>query len=811
MADKQENLVNVLDTSTNQPLQIPESSFQEAIASGRYAPEDKPVPVISPTGQPGTIDPYEAPKALQQGYTYDTQEERTRRAEAKEYNQPIKAGTIGTLSTATFGLSDQALNAIGATSPEELKKLEKYNPISSTLGKATGIVAPILATGGSSALAKGISAGAKGAAKAGSLVEAPVAAALKSAIGTGAERSLAQRVIMKSVPKAAGSAVEGSFYGLGQLMHEDALGDADFNAENALAAAGSGALLGGALGGGVGAVGELASPIASKVGEIFKNRAGKLVSKYADEERAAAELAGISKPNIAKIKERRPEVLTDNINAIRENEALFREAEDVGSFYTKLESKAEKTFDDVSAKMDNAAQHMAEVPKQHSDLYTKIAKSYDDIIQENARLQTNSSELRKLAKIRDSYLKLADEPPKTSFSDLRKDRIALDKQINFDKQNPSLTLQAKRAERQIRENYIEDQLNQLNVSRPGEFENLLQDYKTAKRDYKVASEFGEAARAKSDNVNLMPSLYDLVLGGGGFGIGAGPAGLALLGAKKLLESDLRRRVVVLSGIERANQHVNEKIARSVKDFFSKASKVTKPASTRILLDSGFSIDPDTGTRPKNKDEGLENVRKNIQRFNTNPEVSNDLIISRLSSVNKSAPKTGMKAQETFLKGIQFLNQKAPKSFDSSPLKLRKPRKTSSLEAAKFERYLQAVDAPLTVFDDLKAGTLTREHVEALQTVYPSIYTRLQEASMEYLEKEGQDLSYQKRLTLGLLLDIPADPSLEPDNIAGLQANFAAEGEDNTEVTPTSKSYREANLAEGADSASNAAIRRSETA
>jgi hypothetical protein len=122
-----------------------------------------------------------------------------------------------------------------------------------------------------------------------------------------------------------------------------------------------------------------------------------------------------------------------------------------------------------------------------------------------------------------------------------------------------------------------------------------------------------------------------------------------------------------------------------------------------------------------------------------------------------------------------------------------------------------VDAPLTVFDDLKAGTLTREHVEALQNVYPSIYTRLQEASMNYLQKEGENLSYQKRITLGLLLDLPSDASLEPDNIAGLQSNFAAEGEENTEITPTSKSYREANLAEGADSASNAAIRRGETA
>lgn len=806
------NTVKVLDTTTGQPLEISEDQFQDAMSTGRYAPEDKPIPALSPTGAPVNIDPYEAQKAFEQGYKYETTEQTIKRREAKEYNQPIKAGALGAASSASFGLSDHTLNAMGVTSPEELSKLQKYNPVASGIGNVAGIVAPAILTGGESLIAKGLSSGVKGAAKTGAAVESVVGKALTGAMGAGAEKSLAQRVILKSVPKAAGSAVEGSFYGLGQLMHEDALGEADFNAENVLASAGAGAMFGGVLGGGIGAVGELASPVASKVGEIFKNRAGKLISKYSDPERAAAELAGASKPQIFKLSERRPKILKDNLEVIQANEAMLKDSADIGQFYDRLEQKAENSLSDVSSKMDKAGQVMAEVPKEHPDLYKDIAQSYDNIIQDNARLEGNSAQIKQLTKTRDAYLKRAGNPEHISFSELRKDRAALDKLINFDKINPTLVTEAKKAERTVRESYIEKQLDDLRIKRPAEFGDLAEQYKAAKKEYAVAAEFGEGARKKSSDPNLLPSMYDLVLGGGVQHFLNGPVALATIAGKKFLESDMRRKLVVLSNIERANQHVNETIASSVKDFFNKTSKASKPASIKILLDSGFSINPDTGERPKNKEQGLDNIQKNIQKLNLSPEVNHDLLINRLSSMTKSAPKSAAKAHETFLRSIKFLDSKIPKKFETSPLRVHKPRKVSSLEMSKFERYLQAVDAPLTVFQDMKAGTLTREHVEALQAVYPSIYARLQESSMDYIAKQGQDLSYQKRLILGTLLNIPADASLEPQNIAGLQQNFAQEDEQNKEssVKPTSKSIREASFSESSQSANQAFLNRTAT-
>ena len=104
----------------------------------------------------------------------------------------------------------------------------------------------------------------------------------------------------------------------------------------------------------------------------------------------------------------------------------------------------------------------------------------------------------------------------------------------------------------------------------------------------------------------------------------------------------------------------------------------------------------------------------------------------------------------------------------------KPREyvPSSMELAKFERYMQVVEAPLTVLHELEQGTLTREHIEALQKVYPSMYDFIRTNMIHQMEDNGAvEMSYTKRIQAGMLLDIISDSSLLGMNIAALQENF----------------------------------------
>ena len=171
-------------------------------------------------------------------------------------------------SSATFGLSDQAYAALGDDFKQALRERRKRNELAAFGGEVTGIVGPALLSGGSSLIAKGAGVAGKGmatAAKAAKTAEKLTASGMKSLIKETGKKKFARDVLKKSVEKGAGSAVEGTFYGVGELIEENALGNAEFNAENLAAYAGKGALFGGLVGGALGGIGQSVSIVVPKI------------------------------------------------------------------------------------------------------------------------------------------------------------------------------------------------------------------------------------------------------------------------------------------------------------------------------------------------------------------------------------------------------------------------------------------------------------------------------------------------------------------------------------------------------------------
>lgn len=164
----------------------------------------------------------------------------------------LKTGALGAAKAASFGTSTQFLTKSGLVSPETIKGLEETNPISDVVGQLTGVVAPAILSGGTTAVAEGgLGAAAKLAPTnllmrgAGRIAEG-AAAALPEAT------TLAGKVIQGAGTAALGSAVEGAAYGAGQVIHEEALGDPTLNAEKVLSEIGYGAAIGGLFGAALG-------------------------------------------------------------------------------------------------------------------------------------------------------------------------------------------------------------------------------------------------------------------------------------------------------------------------------------------------------------------------------------------------------------------------------------------------------------------------------------------------------------------------------------------------------------------------------
>lgn len=105
------------------------------------------------------------------------------------------------------------------------------------------------------------------------------------------------------------------------------------------------------------------------------------------------------------------------------------------------------------------------------------------------------------------------------------------------------------------------------------------------------------------------------------------------------------------------------------------------------------------------------------------------------------PDTAMATQEAVLRGQAFLVDKFPKSPYDAPGYNFTP---TQRDLAKFDRYRRAIASPNEFFNQLEAGYVSQEAVEATQVVYPEIYNM---AKQEFINiAADKKLTYPQRQT-----------------------------------------------------------------
>lgn len=199
-------------------------------------------------------------------------------SEEQEFDRPLAAGLAGAARGLSFGTSDLILSKSGLVDAKTLSGLREYNPTASIVGEVGGIAAPLLATGGTSLLARGAQVAGKGVLgveTAGNLVTQAVAKQFAS----DATKTTARKIIESGLARGAGSAIEGAAYGGGQLVTELSLNpDHELTAEQVLGTVGLSTLFGAGLGGGLGSI-TAAAPSILKRAQNFTNQAGSIINK----------------------------------------------------------------------------------------------------------------------------------------------------------------------------------------------------------------------------------------------------------------------------------------------------------------------------------------------------------------------------------------------------------------------------------------------------------------------------------------------------------------------------------------------------
>lgn len=739
--------MKIYDVKNKIEVEVPFDQIAPMVSTGQYKlPVNQSIPVLNPEGTLGEINSNDYLEALQNGYAPATQADIQKTIDTSLYgDSELSTGIERAASAATFGLTDFVASKVAPEYAKTMAKKAEINPMSAITGEVLGTVGPVLLSGGTSLIGKA-------AAKSGPAIAEKIGAniAKKAAAQTAKylpKNAVAAKIVQEIVPRAAGMGVEGALYGAGNYLSDTSLGTADQSAESLISHVGMSGLLGAGLGGAFGAAKLAISPVVKKItglGDVNKiatdfiganNVKGqKIFDKGIKEAEVANALVNESKIGIK---------VLDDADAIlqKSDDFMVRTGEGIDGTLQELAGAGEQilpTAKELRNKMLSKLGELGNAVKNAEGSELAGAADYSNVLN-NIKEEVKAQFFNKA------------KGSKISVEELQKTRQAIDAAAKFDRNAPvTAKPEIYRELRKVLRESIDDVANKAGGDVAARLKSLNRDYHVG-ASILPSLEKEVYRNAKNSTLNLKDIAINIAAGQatGDMGIAA-----IITGGRKLAQSQMAKNAQLIYSLKMAQNGVDNAINSAARNFFIGLGKGVKASTLKL------------STSPKEYDA----YTKKIDQFANNPEAYFEHVNKRHIALSQELPNVVAAAEAKGLAGMQFLAAKMPRQR-SNPGLISRKYEPSTQEKAKFMRYAEVVENPKKALEHLQNGTLSRENVEALKTVYPQFYKQLVNTTSEFISKHGEKLPYNKKLQIGLLLDMPVDSSMDPQFIQSMQAGF----------------------------------------
>jgi hypothetical protein len=175
----------------------------------------------------------------------------------------------------------------------------------------------------------------------------------------------------------------------------------------------------------------------------------------------------------------------------------------------------------------------------------------------------------------------------------------------------------------------------------------------------------------------------------------------------------------------------------------------------------------------NADE-MHPIHERVLDIKLNPESLADHLGNGTIGIASHAPNVTTSMANVITKGLDFLDTAKPVVNKMAPL-------DQDLEPAQhavsdYNRVASLVNKPTSLFNHLKDGTIHGSDLNTVKSVYPNLYSEMQNAVMQkmtdFLSKhEVHEIPYQIRLSLSKLLGQNLDSSLSQFSLQSNQQAF----------------------------------------
>ena len=161
----------------------------------------------------------------------------------------------------------------------------------------------------------------------------------------------------------------------------------------------------------------------------------------------------------------------------------------------------------------------------------------------------------------------------------------------------------------------------------------------------------------------------------------------------------------------------------------------------------------------------------IANLAANPALLQQRLDASLGDVTRFAPRVGAEMALTATRAVQHLAKVAPTNpYLSAPADIRKAWRPTTMEMARFERALKAVNDPLGTVREFASGRASKEAAQALREIYPAIYAQVVQELVPRLTA-AKHIPLQRRLEMADVLGVSLDSITSPQLTSSLQQMY----------------------------------------
>lgn len=273
----------------------------------------------------------------------------------------------------------------------------------------------------------------------------------------------------------------------------------------------------------------------------------------------------------------------------------------------------------------------------------------------------------------------------------------------------------------------------------------------------------------------------------------GASAIPLVGKAIEHFADVQKRVLLMSSTERLVRNYETRLQAAALKFVSGAeargpavASVLETTAERVKTREGRAVPPQPTQAPRkapssavlgervNEEQALRQMASVLSV--ADPERLNTVVTGAVTPMaSRYDDRLAVATANAMARAVAFLGAKVPPavrpSIETAQPQFERPR-LSDAELAKWRTYVATVRDPLSVVDDLAAGSVTPEQAETLRVVYPAIYQQIQMKVFEALRTSRRPLAFPQRVRLFTLFGVAADPTISPAVTRAVQTSYA---------------------------------------